>query len=312
MHAIDDFERFRRDMREWHFSWEVRRRSGDRFRGGMGCRRYDDVILAEFAFDAVEGVRSSATIKHADDDYVGLALIVDGGELYSAGRQEALTRAHELLVWDAMRPATFRSGNGTRLLNILFPRSLAVQHVPNIDDLTCRKIGPETGNGVILASHVATVHEVIDQVPNARRSGVFRATLDLLASCFHPDEPVLRGRTGYRQAMLRKVEAHVREALFEPGFGVESVAAHFRVTPRYLHRLFAPTGLSFSQWVRNERLSRARRALASPAFTGESITGLALRFGFCDAAHFSRSFKAQYGCSPKRFRTTSASAESIG
>lgn len=306
MQAIDDFERFRRDMREWHFSWEVRRRSSDRFRGRVACRRYDDVVLAEFSFGAVQGVRSGAVIKHAEDDYVGLALIVDGGELYSAGRQEALTRAHELLVWDAMRPATFRSGNDTRLLNMLFPRSLVLQHVPNIEDLTCRKIGPETGNGVILASHVATVHQVIDRVPGAQRASIFRATLDLLASCFQPDGPALRGRTAYRQAMLRKVEAHVREALFEPGFGVESVARHFRVTPRYLHRLFASTGLSFSGWVRNERLARARRALASPAFSGESITGLALRFGFCDAAHFSRSFKAQYGGSPKRFRTSSS------
>jgi AraC-like DNA-binding protein len=304
MHAIDNFEQFRRDMREWHFSWEVRRRTQGRFRGDMACRRYDGVILAEFAFDAVQGARTGATIRHAEDDYVGLALIVDGGELYSDGRQEALTQARELLVWDAMRPATFRSGNGTRLLNLLFPRALVLQHVPNIDDLTCRKIGPETGGGVILASHVTAVHQMIDRVPAANRPSLFRATLEVLASCFHPDDEV-RGRTGYRQAMLRRVEAHAREALFEPGFGLESVATHFRVSPRYRHRLFSSTGRSFSQWLRNERLARARRALASPAFAGESITGLALRFGFCDAAHFSRSFKAKYGCSPKRFRTAS-------
>jgi len=300
----DNFDQFREEMREWHFSWDVERQTRGPFRGDIACRSYDGVILADFTFDAVRGTRTAATIKHAEDDYLGLALIVDGGELYSQGRQEAVTRAHELLLWDAMRPATFRSLNGTRLLNILFPRSLVLQHVPNIDDLSCRKIGPETGNGLILASHVATVHQMIDRVPAANRASVFRATLELLASCFHPED-LVQGKTGYQQAMLRKVEAYVRDALLEPGFGLESVARHFRVSSRYLQGLFSFTGTSFSQWVRNERLGRARRALASPSFAGESVTELAARFGFCDAAHFSRSFKEKYGCSPKRFRMSS-------
>lgn len=151
----DNFEQFRENIREWHFSWEVQRDSKGPFWGDIACRDYDGVILAEFTFDAVRGARTGATIKHAKDDYLGLALIVDGGELYSQGRQETITRSRELLLWDAMRPATFHSQNGTRLLNILFPRSLVLQHVPSIDDLSCRKISPETGNGVILASHVS-------------------------------------------------------------------------------------------------------------------------------------------------------------
>ena len=297
----DNFDAFRRELLEWHLSWDIRRESSDAFLGGCSCRIYDRVLLADFSFDAILGTRTHAVIKHAKDDYVGVALIVQGEELYSQGNLEALARPSELLIWDAMRPATFRSRRGTRLLNMLFPRSMVQQHLPNIDDLSCKKIGPENGNGLILASHVATVHRVIDQVPAENRPSVFRATLELVASCFRPDD-LVKGKTGFQSAMLRTVESHVRETLFEPDFGIESVASHFRVTPRYIHRLFSSGGVSFTQWVRNERLARARRALASSSFSDESITRLAMRFGFCDSAHFSRAFKAKYGSSPMRFR----------
>lgn len=299
----DNFDDFRRSMLEWHFAWDMRRQSADHFRGDTSCRTYDGVILADFAFDALRGVRTHAAIRQSTDDYIGLALIQNGGELYSQDGKEVLTRPRELLLWDLMRPATILSGPRTQLLNMLFPRALVLQHVPNIDDLSCMKIGPETGNGVILASHVATVHQMIDTVPAENRMRIFRATLELLASCFRPDEQGF-GKTGYQNALLRKVEQYARETLFEPDFGVASIADHFHVTPRYMHRLFSRSGVSFSEWVRNERLARAHRALTSPSFAAESITQLALRFGFCDAAHFSRSFKAKYGCSPKRFRTS--------
>jgi len=151
----DNFEHFRKVMLEWHFAWEISRESPGGFHGDAIERRYGSIVLADFTFDAVHGSRTANAIRQTTDDYIGLALMVEGCELYSQGRQETLTKRHELLLWDAMRPASFQSPGRTRLLNILFPRTIVAQHVPNIDDLSCKKIGPETGNGVILASHVA-------------------------------------------------------------------------------------------------------------------------------------------------------------
>ncbi|MEZ5653153.1 MAG: helix-turn-helix domain-containing protein [Burkholderiaceae bacterium] len=54
--------------------------------------------------------------------------------------------------------------------------------------------------------------------------------------------------------------------------------------------------------IRNARLDACRRALADPTQALRSISEIAFAFGFNDAAHFSRSFRARFDCSPREFR----------
>jgi AraC-like DNA-binding protein len=61
--------------------------------------------------------------------------------------------------------------------------------------------------------------------------------------------------------------------------------------------------MTFSALVREERLARAARLLRAPEFRALTVTEIALRVGFCDAAHFSRCFRQRYGRSPLQFRT---------
>lgn len=48
------------------------------------------------------------------------------------------------------------------------------------------------------------------------------------------------------------------------------------------------------QWVRQQRLERARQALPHPQ-AGETVAGIAARFGFSSLAVFSRDFQARFG-----------------
>jgi AraC-like DNA-binding protein len=69
---------------------------------------------------------------------------------------------------------------------------------------------------------------------------------------------------------------------------------------RYLHRLFEDAGASVRATILARRLDRCRDALAgSPR---RSISEIAFAWGFNDAAHFSRVFKARFGGSPRDLR----------
>ena len=74
------------------------------------------------------------------------------------------------------------------------------------------------------------------------------------------------------------------------------------VSARHLDRLFREKcGLSFSAQYRAIRLAHGRRLLRqSPLAIGEIATAC----GFSSAAHFSRSYRAQFGCSPSSDRRT--------
>jgi AraC-like DNA-binding protein len=55
-------------------------------------------------------------------------------------------------------------------------------------------------------------------------------------------------------------------------------------------------------WIRERRLERCRRALLDPALRHWSVSAIAAHWGFVDAAHFSRVFRAAYGLPPAEYR----------
>ncbi|MFF2351060.1 helix-turn-helix domain-containing protein [Kitasatospora sp. NPDC058115] len=71
---------------------------------------------------------------------------------------------------------------------------------------------------------------------------------------------------------------------------------------RYLHKLFEREGLTVRRWIQQRRLEQCRRALGGRQERGSSIAAVAHHWGFANASHFSRSFKAAYGLSPREWR----------
>lgn len=67
---------------------------------------------------------------------------------------------------------------------------------------------------------------------------------------------------------------------------------------RFSHRFTAHTGLPLRPFLRWRRLLAAASALA----TNEALTEAALKAGFADAAHMSRTFRAHFGITPQMLR----------
>jgi AraC-like DNA-binding protein len=81
---------------------------------------------------------------------------------------------------------------------------------------------------------------------------------------------------GVRAAGLKAIEAHICENLAMHDLSVQSVAAHYGLSPRYIHMLFEGEGTTFSTFVREQR--------------------------FGDLSHFNRSFRRRFGASPTEVR----------
>ncbi|MBA3744875.1 helix-turn-helix transcriptional regulator, partial [Sporichthya sp.] len=95
-----------------------------------------------------------------------------------------------------------------------------------------------------------------------------------------------------------RIENYLRAHLADPTLCPDDIAAAHFISTRHLHRLFAGGGRTVAQWLREERLERARHDLT----TGRGgVAEIGRRWGFSDPAVFSRSFKAAYGISPSRY-----------
>ena len=66
------------------------------------------------------------------------------------------------------------------------------------------------------------------------------------------------------------------------------------------------------RWVWTERLKKIAKELGNPALSHLSVSSIAFDWGFSDAAHFSRAFKAAFGMTPRNFREHSLSEKGNG
>ncbi len=77
-------------------------------------------------------------------------------------------------------------------------------------------------------------------------------------------------------------------------------AERYSYSERYIGKMFAKLrGISFSDYIRNSRISRAKTLLRH---TDAPISVIAEETGFYDACHFSKTFHAAVGMSPLAYR----------
>lgn len=94
----------------------------------------------------------------------------------------------------------------------------------------------------------------------------------------------------------------VETSLQEPELGPEFLARRLNVSVRQLYRLFEQRHESISRYIQQRRLERVAQDLRAHDLRHESITQIAFKWGFADAAHFSRTFKRHFQHAPRDFR----------
>ena len=105
-----------------------------------------------------------------------------------------------------------------------------------------------------------------------------------------------------RAEILLNIQSFIEANLGDPDLDPEEIARASFISRRYLHKLFEAEGTSVCQWIRTSRLERCRRDLLDPALGHRTILEIASRWGLPGPQHFSRLFRATYGCSPSELR----------
>jgi AraC-like DNA-binding protein len=125
------------------------------------------------------------------------------------------------------------------------------------------------------------------------------AALELLADRLAQLPPAT-----HRQALRARIHAFIETHLGQPELTPAAVAAAHHISLRYLHKLFEPEPHGVAGWIRQRRLERCRDDLLDPVQADRPVAGIAARWGFSSAAHFSRVFREAYGLPPAEFRRT--------
>jgi AraC-like DNA-binding protein len=250
----------------------------------------------------VGGLRQCARAGQSDRLYVGITL---------AGRSGAAHRRGELALADG-EAVVLSTADGfamacpepARFLGLRLERAALATHVRDVDDAVMRRIPRYTPALRLLTGYIGIVSDGSLAVDEPLHDRVVNHIHELVSVALDgPRERAFAaGGDGIRAARLRAIQADVLEHIAEIDLSAATVAASHGITPRYVHKLFACYGTTFSEFVLRQRLDRVHRLLSEPRCAGHSISALAFDAGFNDVSYFNRAFRRQFGARPSDVR----------
>jgi acetamidase/formamidase/AraC-like DNA-binding protein len=161
------------------------------------------------------------------------------------------------------------------------------------------------GIGRVLSGLLGSVAETIDDLTVDQLQSIDIALPEFLAASLARERestPLLAATSG-QTATLHRISQLIETRLNDPELNLAQIAQLAGVSIRYLQKLFEGVNDSFGRYLRQRRLERCRSDLVNPLYMHLSITDICFRWGFSEAAHFSRAFRDQYGMSPRSYRS---------
>ncbi len=287
-------------LAETHLSFDVRgtERTPETFHGAVTRRSIGELKLLDCAASPFLGNRSSQLIGGPGESVLGFQFVCKGVEVVREGGRQLALEAGDVVLWDGLQPTQVEIVEPFYKRTLLFPRDRALAMCPRLGELQVLPPLERSGPARLLVRYMNALAAELAQLDATATIAAANAALELLRAAVEPSVPTSRSAT--RAALRAEVRRYVRTHLQDPMLGPGTIARAYAMSVRALHALFEDADTSVAGLVRSERLSRCMEDLQRP--NGGSVTDIAFRWGFCDAAHFSRVFKREYGSTPSEIR----------
>lgn len=273
--------------------------------------------LASFQHTAASAIRIDAS-AHAVERTPELIAAGGGGMLkftlqetgrsylIQGGRELELTPGR-LAVYDTSKPYTMVVDDDSSMLIVMLP--YARLSAP-ARDLTALALGEDGGMADVVAPLLTGLSHRIARQGSAAAGRHDAAGLAALcahsvglidAMCLEQAERDFGG-DAVEGSALAAVRATIESKLRDPSLTPATLAQLHFMSLRQLYTVFEPMGVPVATWIRTRRLEEARKEIQDPALAGVPVSHIGARWGFPDAAHFSRAFKTEFGQTPSQAR----------
>ncbi|WP_083364923.1 AraC-like ligand-binding domain-containing protein [Microterricola viridarii] len=303
-----DFSDFRTAVSESFVPLHVTSARPEPFRGSIRSTDVDDIHVSEVSASQHTVERTPELIARGDRHYFKLSLQLAGNGLLIQDNREAVLQPGDVAVYDTNRPYSLVFDDDFRTMVVMFPKHLIDLPVDVVGQLTAVRMPGSEGVGRMIVPFLSQLVGNLDQLGGATGTRLVHSALDLVTTMFSSQLDLERSAVHPHQALMQRVRAYIDANLASTDLGPGQIAAAHYISTRHLHGLFQEEGTTVSTWIRTRRLERCRRELVDPVHTHRPVAAIAARWGFVDAAHFSRVFKAAYGVAPSELRARATTA----
>jgi len=281
-------------LSDLNMPWALTFPPHDRVDLSVRYRKVDTLTVGELRTGRLAGFHPALAV--AKEPFVGVLINLSGRLRcrYLCGG-EFVVEPGQLVIWESETAYAFEVIDPLQQQYLLLPRD---RTPPRLADAAARPFGalpagPGSGLVAIAAEQLRAINRELDELSDAGLVVACQSLVDILDSALvlAPERP------SFNASRLIGVRQYIENNLYDPRLCASTIAAEHGISVRTLQQLFSDAGTTVSSWIRERRLKACYRALSS-ADRSETVTEVAFRWGFNDAAHFSRRFKQAFGVTP--------------
>jgi len=248
-------------------------------------------------------LRLASHIASSTDDLCFVNLQLEGLGRTTQRSHEQISTPGDLALADTTEPFEIANCHDFKLFCFAVPRRLLP--IALLDRPRLNLSATETGR--VLSRTLASYAELClsgSQLP--RTSALIGTHVTELISCAPEILSDMSVERVHTPVLLSMMLDHIDRHSNDPQLGAATLAARFRCSERYVHRLFATTGRSVGEHLNEKRIAACTRKLLDRNSAHETIAEIAFAAGFRDISHFNRLFKRCNGLAPREFRRAAA------
>lgn len=272
------------------------------FSGTVTSGKLADIDVTSITSRAQKIYRGEKEIRRMPNEYYFLNLQISGQCRMQQGNSVALIGPGEYSLVDSTRPyLNDYLTDDFRQFSFRIPQSLLKPLLINPDAALTLRFAPDGGVTTIVLDFLKAIASNTQNYPDTVQTRLMENLISLIGLSLGTKSQVYdQVSQTYQQQLYRSIKKFVRANLGDPELGPVKVASSFRISTRYLHKIFEQGSESFSRFIQIERLEKCANELKY--IKSDSVSTIAFRAGFNDMSHFSKVFRQQFGQSPRDYR----------
>lgn len=275
------------------------------FPANVGHVRLGDAAINRVSFPAHVVRRSASDIAASDRSCFYLNLKLAGRCRIRQDDREISLSPGQVGIFDSDRQFTLLHDLGPQfeVASFWVPADALRERLPAAFDVTAARVSDDPFVGHLITETARTLSDGALRMTEDEGVRLFRALIELVAVSLSRQS---RARTAEAESLTDATMLALKRAIHrrirEPGLAVADIAEAVGISERYVHKLLARSGVSFTDYVIERRLDGIARDLGDSAMAGRAIGTIAFDWGFSDLSHFTRRFKQRFGCRPRDWR----------
>jgi AraC-like DNA-binding protein len=260
----------------------------------------DGFMIGRFTTEAGRGdlVRTRAGINEDARGRFALYIPLKGDlELLQFSRTQRYSPGSMALLY-MEEPFVQRKCGDNDTIYFFIPHEFLDQRLVGIENLCARAFAIDTGVRRLVFDSVISLQQGAAEMTDMEFRGAARILGELIVLALNTSGGLVTGDRSVRTTILARARRTIAANLDDSNLTIGDIAKQCCISVRYLHEIFRASGITVSEYLKQQRLLKARHMLESAGYN-TTVTDVCFECGFSNASQFSTAFRREFQVSPR-------------